>query len=112
MDKLTPEQREAKNQTIRQLWLDFRNIPTEHITDLEAEIWALITMHPAIQDRLDTANTEPEDECPLCKEAILYTPNQIALRKIEEWADVHKPISREEWGVLLCITDWLQQEDK
>ena len=60
----TSEFYEVKNHTIKQLWLEFSRMPTDDITELEAEIWALITCHPAIQKPLEDENIEYI--CPKC----------------------------------------------
>ena len=57
-------------------------------------------------------NTTEDEPCPLCKEAILYTPNQIALRKIDEYWIIHHsdvPLTRSKY--MIEFVYWLHEED-
>ncbi len=58
--------KQMKEQKIREMWLMFADLDTDDITELEAEIFALVAMHPALQDRLDPPADEPKP-CSVCK---------------------------------------------
>lgn len=49
------EARQRADSAIRKLWLEFRHISDisqDALTEQDMALWELVTLHPAIQDRL------------------------------------------------------------